>query len=316
MEYLSQKINQKLTNEILNLKKKMFQIYMRISGNVKPHSYPWISCDTFRWLADHKFDSIDSDVSLDYIKEGDIVYVSSLYIHDFFQKIHPGIKNPYVLITHNGIEGVNGQYLKYIDNKIIHWFGKNVLIKNPSITPIPIGLENLQKYGTGITSLYDKFSKSKIKKKNKILYHFKIATNKTERQAAMDYISKHPLAETYEYKLSPPLYLKKLRNYKFIISPPGAGEECHRSWEAMYINVIPIVKNSVSTDYFRKKGAPMWVVNDWNELDDFNQEKLNKKYQDIWNNSNKNVLYFDYWMKKISQYSNKTFLDLKAKFKA
>ena len=34
------------------------------------------------------------------------------------------------------------------------------------------------------------------------------------------------------------------KKYKFILSPPGAGFDCHRTWEALYLGAIPIVKTS------------------------------------------------------------------------
>ncbi len=309
------RIKLKFVRDTLALKKKIFQIKMGLTGNTRPHSYPYISSDSFRFMADHVFDEISEDTKVLDVKTGDIVFLNNSSVEPFFKLIHIKIKKPYVLIMHGGTKPIDNNRLKYLDNKIIHWFSKNVLTKDEKVTPLPIGLENLYEYGTGITSLYDKFKKKKqIYKKNKILYHFKIATNPTERQKAWNYISKHPLAETFPTKLPPPLYLKKLGKYKFVLSPPGAGEECHRTWEALYLGVIPIVKKCVATEYFAKIGVPMWVVNDWNELDNIDEQFLNQKYSEIMNNKNDDTLYMNYWIQKISEKSNKSFTELKKKY--
>lgn len=309
-----ERIKSRLIKENLNFNKKFFDLKMKLTGNTRPHSYPRISCDTFRWLSDHVYDEIDKNTKIVNIKKGDIIFVSSFFIDEFFKFIHPKLKNKYVLITHTGIEAIDGKSMKYIDDKIIHWFGKNVLINHPKITPIPIGLENLWKYGTGIISLFDRLNKIKIKeKKNNILYHFKIATNKKERQKAYDYIIKHSLAETFEHKQCPPIYLKKLIQYKFILSPPGAGEECHRTWEALYLDVVPIVKKCAATQYFQSLGLPIWNVEEWSDLDNINQEFLNQKYNEL-NKTNKKAIFMDFWIHKISEKSNKSYNELRSKF--
>ena len=41
-----------------------------------------------------------------------------------------------------------------------------------------------------------------------------------------------------------PLYYHLINKYKFILSPSGAGPDCHRTWEALYMGCIPIVISS------------------------------------------------------------------------
>ena len=38
-------------------------------------------------------------------------------------------------------------------------------------------------------------------------------------------------------------YFHHFNNYKFTLSPFGNGPDCHRTWEALTLNTIPIVKN-------------------------------------------------------------------------
>lgn len=308
------KLKLKINRDSLAFRKKIFELKMGITGNIRPHSYPYISSDTFRFISDHVYDFANEESKIPNVKNKDIIFVNSDDIENYFIYIHPKIDNPYVLITHWGIKPVDYALTKYIDSKIIHWYGKNVLVEHKKITPLPIGLEDLHRYGTGVISYYSKQKNKNIpQRKNKILYHFKIATNLKERQVAFDYITKHPLAESFQYKLPPPLYLKKLNKYKFIISPPGAGEECHRTWEALYLNVIPIVKRSFTAEYFSSIGIPIWVVDDWHELNNIDEHFLKEKYEELINKKNKDALYMDYWIKKISRFSNKKHNELLSK---
>ena len=309
----------------LAFKRAIFHWRTKLTGDSRLSSYPFISGDGFRALARFRFDTTDDieaavtelkdgTLSGKYhgatfdVKNGDIIFVASPIIKDFFEKVHPNISNPYVLITHNGDANIDENLFKFIDKKIIRSFAQNVIVSHPKITPIPIGLENLCLYQNGIVS-YFKAMQKRLKgrilasngcaKKARIFYHFKIRTNPDKRQPALDYFSRNPLTETMENKLSPRLYLKKLSSHMFMASPPGNGEDCIRTWEAMYLGVVPIVKRSIGMDYFKSLELPMLVVDEWTDLDEFDESKLRYKYEKITREARTEALYMEYWIKEI-----------------
>lgn len=47
-----------------------------------------------------------------------------------------------------------------------------------------------------------------------------------------------------ESNLSYQSYLNELSQYKFCLSPPGNGIDCHRHWEALMVGTIPIILRS------------------------------------------------------------------------
>ena len=53
--------------------------------------------------------------------------------------------------------------------------------------------------------------------------------------------------------------------YAFVISPHGNGVDCHRTWEALCLGCIVILKKSGISDLF--DGLPVLVVDDWNDID-------------------------------------------------
>ena len=96
-----------------------------------------------------------------------------------------------------------------------------------------------------------------------------------------------------------PLCYDIISKYKFILSPRGAGEDCHRTWEALYLDVIPIVLSSSINEIY--EGLPILVINDWNEI---NEQFLNDKYNEISkkkanNEYNMDKAYLDYWIDSI-----------------
>jgi len=77
---------------------------------------------------------------------------------------------------------------------------------------------------------------------------------------------------------------------QFVLSPLGAGFDCHRTWEALLLGCIPIVKAAKMNDLF--EGLPVVAVNHWQEINPtflentaqeivrktFNLEKLSMRY--------------------------------------
>lgn len=52
----------------------------------------------------------------------------------------------------------------------------------------------------------------------------------------------------------------------YVLSPRGAGEDCHRFYESIYLDSIPIVKYTNTLFDNLYKIFPCLVVNDWNEV--------------------------------------------------
>lgn len=109
-------------------------------------------------------------------------------------------------------------------------------------------------------------------------------------------------------------YFNYLSEFKFVLSPRGAGIDCHRTWEALYVNTIPIVRSDSIDELY--KNLPILIINDWNEI---NEEFLNKKYEEISQKEfNKERLTLDYWLHKIENknlrlitYGNNLYYDSK-----
>jgi len=199
----------------------LFRMRMKLTGNTRPSSYPYISGDSYRILADHIHDETVSLVT-ENVRRGDIVFVANPRIYDYWKTVHPKISRPYILITNNGDENADESLSSYIDDKIIRWYAQSVLADHPKLTPAPTGLENLFRYQTGIgyqtgnvsffRKMQRRLKKHPIARKPRIFYQFKVRTNPKARQPALDYWSKHVLAETITHKLSPLPYLKSFLN--------------------------------------------------------------------------------------------------------
>ncbi len=269
------------------------------SNDPRPASFPFISGDGFRSLAKHVFDNTTHSFDATKVTQGEIIFVGNGRIQEFLTTIHPHIASPYVLITHNGDAQVDKTLFELAESKVIKWYGINITYRHPKLIPIPLGIENKYLYVCGIPDVFKSVIRQNRRKQDKIFYGFTVSTNPSERQIALDIISKHPQAETIAVWRGFLPYLKLLSTYKMVLSPPGSSTEGHRTWDTLYIGGVPIVKSSITIDYFKSLGVPLLVVTDWQQLDTLDAKVISDTYETTWNTSNKETLYFDYWKEKI-----------------
>lgn len=89
-------------------------------------------------------------------------------------------------------------------------------------------------------------------------------------------------------------YVKNILEHQFVLSPPGNGIDCHRTWECLYLGRIPIVYDLYKNDLFDE--LPVLVIEDTNQL---TPEFLEKKKEEILSkNHNFEKLKLSYWRKK------------------
>lgn len=286
-------------NLFQKIKIKTGQLLIRLSNDRRPDSNPFISGDGFRKIADHIYDETQIFLPQN-VDNGSIVFVKSDMLEKYFIEIHPQIKNKYKLISHNSDINITEEYKKYLDDKIIHWFAQNLMFENKKVSAIPIGIENMHYYINGITKNFIKIRKQVVTKKPKILFGFNVETNPIEREKVLKSLRKTKNAEKIKGELNNYEYLKLLNRYMFVASPPGNGVDCHRTWEAIILGVVPVCLKNKNTELFLKNGCPIKMVDDFSDLENITEKELITEYQKIISNSNKNVVNLDHWKKTIT----------------
>jgi hypothetical protein len=287
---------------IAQVRKYKNGLWRKLSRVLKLHptSSPYLSGDTFRSLATHIHDQ-DQSIAPTEIKTRDIVFVQSTRLTEFITKIHPLITAPYTLLTHNGDENIDERYLPFIASPtVIHWFAQNTRIKHPKVTPLPIGLENKWYYLHGIPRYFDQLRQAIVKKKLLILYKFNVKTNPTERTQALAVLEAEPLTTTFTNWRESFAYLRTLQAHAFVASPPGNGEDCIRTWEALYLHTVPIVKRSAMAEYFVSLDLPIVIIDDWSEIRKFTTTALETLYATMLPKFNNPALWAEFWKEKIN----------------
>ncbi len=264
----------------------------------RPSTYPFISGDAFRVLAKHIHDESATFDPLA-VDDGDIVFLNTDFYKEFFETKHPYIKNKYVLISHNSDVCVSKELEKYIDEKILHWFSRNVTTSHSKITPIPIGLINSASNRIGKLSDLIRLimSTKNIKKQPGISFGFSLVSGK-DRVKVQTILKNHKLGKhILEYNQA--RYFAMMNTYSFVASPEGNGPDCHRTWEALYLQCIPIVPKSTFIEYFVSLGIPIYIIENWDALTSFDEHFLEKTYSEMSLSFKHPALYMDYWIERI-----------------
>lgn len=280
--------------------RKTFRGFFHIF-KLRPSSYPYITGDTFRKLADFIHDEISTfDPAL--VNKGDIVFVGNPTMRDYFKNIHPRIKHPYILIQHNGDYHVDDTIAALIDEKIIAFYAQIVTAAHPKIFPIPIGIENKHHGIEGFPWFMKRRLPSVAERKARIFFHFSVQTNPPERGPALEYFKNHPAMDTIRSFVPYGSYKDILASFCFTVSPAGNTLGSHRTWEALYLRTIPIVKRTVDAEACVGLGLPLWILDDWKELAEFGEKELRIKYIEMMKTANFDALYMDYWTKRINNH--------------
>jgi len=289
--------------------------YSSILGrHQRPSSYPFIAGDTFRAIADHIIDETAQPFDAGNVKPYDIIFLKTDYVVRFFETVHPKISVPYILITHNS--DVSPVYLKAVDHpwlgydmskylndpKLVVWFAQNIDYEHPKLKPLPIGIANRYNAHGNIDIFKAAIQDIPVweTRLNKVYLNFTVQNNVKERQAVINFFKHHPYAYLADFK---PVgeYLQEMKRYRYVVNPPGNGLDCHRTWEALMLGCVPILKHSILDPMF--EDLPVILIDDWTEV---TEQFLEQKVMEITHKSYKmEKAYADYWIKLIKSYQRR-----------
>lgn len=254
--------------------------------------------DIWRWPTDEEhgvtFDPND-------VKPGDTIFIRMF--PQFFKEMHPKIKHPYIVVSAGEcLDQMMDEYKEYLDeDKVIAWFGvhpNKMAMRHPKFRPLPLGvIQDPYHYDRrGRLNKYFKELRTTTEKEYLVYMNFACQDTKPERQRLRKRFLHEPYckhAEKIEFKE----YLKQMAQSCFTLSPKGLGPDCYRTWEAMLVGSIPVVKRSCLDPMY--EGLPVLIVDSWDQVtEEFLKEaykKMTSKKYDI------KRLYATYWTDQIKE---------------
>jgi len=257
--------------------------------------------------------------SWDNLQLGSTVYVCTSAFEPFLQQLER-IPSPIVLVSGDADEDAptnifasKQDFLTFIENpKILHWFAQNGVIKHPKFSPIPIGLDYhtmsqaVTHWGPKLSptdqeQLLQSIHQAAAPLSQRILrahanFHFLMTTKHgADRVRAKELIST-VLVDYEPHRVDRETTWINQSKYVFVISPHGNGLDCHRTWEALCLGCIPIVRTSPLDALY--EGLPVYIVQDWSEVTEENLRKVLSEFSQ--RKFDLNRLTLKYWMDKIN----------------
>lgn len=220
------------------------------------------------------------------LQPGVVIFVDTVASAPFLEIFFPLIKVPFVLIS-----GDSDQANPY-DKKtwetltssplVLHWFVGNY--RGPpegtslfsKLSLLPIGNNQWRRknpllmgaYQDGYGLLNGTLQRQREKLAERpIIVAFHAGTNKAIRDPLWDLACKSTstLASLSDCNSIPPEdFYGRLQSFKFVLSPHGAGLDCFRTWEGLYLGVYPIVKTSTLDPLY--VDLPVLIVKDWTDI--------------------------------------------------
>ena len=202
------------------------------------------------------------------MRDGDILFVKTDFIFNgtFVEKCLKWIDKKVILVTgvsSYSVDEGSESYKEILDNPyLLKWFCTNPPTKShPKIKWIPIGFEEPERDGGNIEVLRDFYNTDFDwnTKKDKVYIPFHGDTFGT-RSDIISAVSKNSFVDTEPERIGFSEYLSKLSEYKYVLSLRGAGWDCHRHYECLLVNSVPIMDGGPLMKNFLENSMPAMDV--------------------------------------------------------
>jgi len=293
----------------------IYKLFVNKRTNNVNYKSKYIASRSYYSACDHQIlfaISESTDVPQTYpVRDGETIYINTTAIPNFVTYYLPHIENKFVLVSGDTDATIPDDYKSEVNtilnNKyLLKWYAQNSKKVTDKLIQLPIGLDihtllisskwgKLQSIEEQEESI-DRIKNMNIIKQNKCYsnFHFGMSGRYTyDRQDAVNQISK----DLIFYEPKPVSRIESWENmvkYKYVVSPLGNGLDCHRTWEAIILGCIPIVKKSeLDTMY---DGLPVLIVNNWSDITQNLLDNFKPEYRNI------EKIYMKYWINKFNEF--------------
>jgi len=245
-------------------------VLRRLDYSAGKSSYPFISGDTYAEMCDYRFSQKSSLAELNLVNSTFRLFLPAYLKDKFFADLNSNQSDfsGVTLVIHNDDHIPSLDEMVLASKRFKRIFCVNWLGDKDVAIPIPIGLENWSLLRNGIPRDFLKIIGRGLlpasKRSIKILSSFSISTNLIERSKAIEFSKLRSDVFQMPSFTSPKKYREILSNSAFVLSPPGNGADCHRTWEAMYLGAVPIVLEKFWP--FNHLRLPVLVVEEWSDI--------------------------------------------------
>ena len=266
-------------------------------------SLPFVSGDTFLQMAGHVFGGagvVDRHGPSHEIcfASGPVATRSDFLdrAEQFLERQGPG---KYTLLIHNGDLIPSESVLEQLGGLFHRVYCVNVTSETSTVGALPIGLENARLNNNGRLSYYlDGLEEPRSNNRPRLVMSaFHVSNNPLVRQPAAELFRVSRFGfDGHSWKRKE--YRDVLKQTCFVISPPGNGPDCHRTWEAIYMGAVPVVlKEHLGRSLW--EGMPILAVDSYHDFVHMSDDVLRNIYAEL-TNKPATTAFATHWVREFS----------------
>lgn len=281
------------------------------------------SCKAFNTKPVSSVDHIDTHILNDH-GFNESIYICTDALLNFSCNFIDKIEHPFSLITGDSDTPITQNLIqheaikKILDNPyLINWFAQNLVVDHPKLHRLPIGLDYHTMWERN--GSWGLVQQSPLAQERALMNTLASSSDFIERffagycnwHFAVERGDRHECLSKIDNSLCliERSHLPRISTWQrqaecmFVISPEGAGFDCHRTWEALLLGCIPVMKANKITPLFER--LPVVILNDWSDFNaTFMQNQLARLISEKFNF---NSLFLKYWD---SKFNNNKFIAL------
>jgi hypothetical protein len=206
---------------------------------------------------------------IDAVPDDAVIFVNASMMKGFFEATFPRLNIRFVLVTAGVDCSTPGPYCCHLDDeRIIRWFGSNCDLATPhsKFETVPLGFADWHwPHGDQAAMLRVHRRMPPIADKPlKAHASFHLNLSHCDRYEVWQTLRRNPNVVFEPRRIPPELLWIHHAGYAFEVAPRGNGLDCHRTWEALLLRTIPIVRSSTLDPLY--EGFPVVIIRDWEEI--------------------------------------------------
>jgi hypothetical protein len=276
---------------------RLLREFDREEAKPRISSYPFISGDGLMLACDKALLSQNSEwVDIRNKSTGKVVFCDIDRLPELRDMSFEDIQT---IVLHNSDRQIDEWEIRFLEGKVEAVFAANVVKETRFLRWLPTGLENVYRGNNGSIHYYNALSLEGRNHKCetiKTLASFRVQTNPRKRKEAEVICAQygHP-----NRMFSRSQYIRELSESHFVICPAGNGSDCHRTWEAIYHNAVPIMLKD--NRLCCSEDLPIVYVEAWEEFFMMSEDEKHEVFSQV-SARTYPAIYLDYWIMLIRSY--------------
>lgn len=221
------------------------------------------------------------------------VYLCTDAIVAFARELFPKIKHEIVLVTGDSDLAIDREFLcqpeiaaMLLSPVIKRWWAQNCAVEHPKVSPLPIGNDYHTVWEHPGVFSHERYSP--VAQEN-LLFRVLANAPSVEQRLIAAYCNWLPTVDRGDRQecfkaidksaalVEPQRTTREISwgrqaRCMFVASPEGVGIDCHRTWEALMLGCIPIVRRNALAPLFAD--LPVWIVDQWSQVTAHNMERF------------------------------------------